>query len=134
MITARQMLGVKDEAELRARAQQQARRGGLDVMESDTPLAVYVNHGRWIADCSCGAGVACDPDIGVAVCFTHTDPDDPTGSIATLIHTALVWPADRAAVESALEARDLNRNRNWTSDETVGDLVQENVTARGVLR
>jgi hypothetical protein len=129
MITTKQMLGVRDEAALRKRAGEQARRTGADLVESKTPLTAYVNHGRWVADCACGGGVACDPAMSVAVCFGHRDPDDPTGAISVVLHTRIVWPAARAAIESALHGRPMNRNRNWTPKETAADLVRETLTA-----
>ena len=125
------MLGVKNEAALRALAKTQAAKIGSDVIESTTPLPARLEHGRWIADCQCGGGVACDLSMGVAVCFLHRDPDDPTGAVETRIHTAIVWPANRGRIEALLEKRGLNRNRNWRLGETEADLARENA-AHGV--
>ena len=129
MIGAKQILGVTSEAALRAKATEQARRTGADVVESAVPIAAYVNHGRWLADCSCGAAVACEPGIDIAVCFGHQDQDDPSGAVETRIHTSLVWPQNRGVIESALHKRPMNRNRNWRTDEDAAGLERENVAS-----
>ena len=126
MITAKQMLGVKNEAALRKLAQTQAAKVGADVVESAVPLVASINHGRWIATCQCGGGIACDPSMSIAVCFLHRHPDDPTMSLETRIHTAIVWPPNRGRLEALLNKRGLNRNRHWTADESEADLEREN--------
>ena len=126
MIGARQLLRVKDDAALRKLARTQADRSGLDVVESAAPLAAFINHGRWIAMCSCGSGVAVDPDLSIAVCFAHFDTDDPKSGISAMTHTRIVFPANRAQIEAALHKRAMNRNRNWTPNEDVDALARDN--------
>jgi len=131
VIGAKQILQIKNEAGLRKLAVAQASKISADVVESTLPLAARIEHGRWVADCQCGGGVACDPTMPIAVCFVHQDPDDPTGAVETRVHTAIVWPVNRGRIEALLEARGLNRNRNWRPGETEADLTRENA-ANGV--
>lgn len=83
--------------------------------------AAYFNHGRWVVDCPCRAGVLVSPgdkDARCIACSTRLD---------------VKWPAaqSRAAAEKLLASRPVE-NRNWFPDrETLADLRAENAQ-RGV--
>lgn len=83
--------------------------------------AAYFNHGRWVIDCPCMAGVLVEPGDKTARC------------LACGKQTDVKWPApqSRAAAEKLLASRPVE-NRNWFPDrETVADLRAEN-KERGV--
>ena len=80
--------------------------------ESAIVLAAYVNHGRWVVDCECGAGNA--PLSDVARCFG-----------CGAVHS-VTYPRTRKSIEKALLARPQQRNRNWYPHESVDDLRREN--------
>jgi hypothetical protein len=54
----------------------QRRRAGLQgkAADSTTPFDAYINHGRWVVDCPCGAGNATDP-AELFRRFMGRDPD-----------------------------------------------------------
>ena len=83
--------------------------------ETDThPLVAYVNHNRWLVDCAvCGSGVGVD--------FDATPPVARCYGCGT-IHTAILLPPDRAAIEAALHPRRRAATRNWRAPATVADL------------
>jgi hypothetical protein len=95
-------------------ARQQAQ--GLPVTVSDrhAPIQACINHGRWVALCDCGAGMAIDPDWPEARCFG-----------CGTVHHVIVVPADRATIETVLLARP-PQHRHWAPTETVDDLRAEN--------
>lgn len=121
--TARDQHLVKSEAELRAKhAKSIAKmidRGvrGIRVHESSLPKAARVNHGNWIFDCECGAGVAADPGYSAGYCFG-----------CGAIHTNVVMPAEeeRLNIEHVLLARPRTANRNWHPGETLIELLADN--------
>jgi hypothetical protein len=116
--TYRQMLRARSMDELKARARAIPE---LTVHERDGVLDAYVNHGRWVADCDCGSGVACGPDSRDAVCF----------------ECGAVWRvkfprSDRIdAAVAILDGRRYAKQRNWRPDrgETLDDLRAENAAA-----
>jgi hypothetical protein len=79
-------------------------------------LAAYVNHGRWVADCVCGAGMAASPAEPESIC------------IECGRHYAARFPTERAEIEQALLLRERAENRNWFPHETAADLADENRT------
>jgi hypothetical protein len=83
---------------------------------STVPLYAEVNDGRWIAQCPCHDGIACDPDIPVGVCLG-----------CGTIHPVL-FPAKREQdkIEAALKSRPRG-NTNWRPGETVEWLQKENL-------
>jgi hypothetical protein len=121
--TARDQHRVMDEIHLRdahARfiARQQA--SGLRsvvIHESAEPVTARINHGVWVFDCDCGAGVAADPDFSVACCFG-----------CGAIHTAVVFPSEeeRLNIEHVLLSRPRTENRNWDPKENLITLLSDN--------
>jgi hypothetical protein len=116
-------------------AQQAARGRRVAVHESPEPVDVYIDHGKWVIRCECGAGNAADPDANEARCFA-----------CGAVHTAVVFPEERIAVEALLLARPNSLTRNWWppsewaargltpphgSGESLDDLATDN-TAHGV--
>lgn len=92
---------------------------GLTIRDSRKPLSVYANHGRWLADCSCGGAeiVAADTNMVCGSCGLRSPVKFPDG-----------W--ERA--ERLLDVRPYEATRNWYPDrESVDDLAAENV-ANGV--
>lgn len=80
-------------------------------------LVAYVNHGRWIADCLCGSGVACSPDFEQAVCL----------ECGTVHRVTFPTTKAIAAAAKVLAARPMSA-RNWRPEiETRNDLAAENV-------
>lgn len=90
----------------------------------------YVNHGRWIADCT-------DPDCGNAESLE-------LGQSAVLctncqaLHS-VEWPPDAVDIDMVLERRPVPQTRNWSpaghrqslavgmpQGQTVLDLIREN--------
>jgi len=112
--TGQDLLRVASYAGAVRRQQVAARqRGRAVVAESSGVLVPYVNWGRWVADCVCGSGVACDPAWPLGLCLE-------CGS-----RYEIDWPSSRRAIEQALVPRHV-RNRHWVPGETVADLRAEN--------
>ncbi len=88
---------------------------GCELTRSELTLDAYISHGRWVADCSCGAGIVVSPVLGEAAC---TD-------CATMFR--LRFPEERQGIERVLLARPDVRNRNWRPGETIERLEAENV-------
>lgn len=87
----------------------------------NSALKVYVNHGRWIAECpDChGAQLACRSD--------HRFLCIDCGNIAVgNLWRAVHWPADPDGIEEALRHRPLE-NQNWDHPQTVEDLRAESI-------
>ena len=90
--------------------------------EAPDPIVARINENRWIVDCVCGSGCYVDLDAGtpvVARCF-----------YCGAIHTQVVLPANRTALEAVLLRRPRAANRHWQPGETVVALEAEN-TAHG---
>jgi hypothetical protein len=89
----------------------------IAISESDEPLIASVNHGRWVARCDCGAGVAVDPQWHEARCFG-----------CGTVHTTVRFPetAERVEIERLLMARKKMAHRHWQSSETLHDLHEQN--------
>jgi hypothetical protein len=121
--TARDQHRVKDESGLRAKHEKfiakQAASGirGIRVHESDEPKTARINHGAWVCDCECGAGVAVDPDFSAAYCF---------GCGAVHKHVVLPPDEDRLNLEHVLLARRRTENRNWDPAESLIDVLVTN--------
>lgn len=83
-------------------------------------IAVSMNHGRWIAEC---------PSCRGAQFASRTDPRffcvDCLNAWCGSQWVTLTWPDEPQAIEAAVEVREV-ANRNWTPDETVADLMQQN--------
>lgn len=93
----------------------------------DSPLLVYLNHGRWIAECpDChGAQLACWTD--------HRFMCNECGNVTVGgLWRATVWPADRAGIEAVCSQRP-EINQNWLPGETVAALKAESA-AHGLVR
>lgn len=64
----------------------------------------YVNHGRWISDCTrrhCGNAEALTPGQGAFHCSNCQQV------------AAVEWPADAAEIWGALSVRPVPQTRNW---------------------
>lgn len=92
------------------------------------PMVARVNHGIWIALCSCGA-----PGLPVPGCLVFLG--DPFGWCVRCGNRA--WgggwrpivvppPDERRLIEAVLSARQNIGDRNWLPDETVEMLAAEN--------
>jgi len=79
------------------------------------PLPAFVNHGRWVAVCPCGAGIGVDPD----------DPDAGCIECGRIYRIDFPPPAQVRRIERALLLRP-EANQNWERGETVADLEREN--------
>ena len=95
---------------------------------------VYMNHGRWVVDCTTEgcrwAYLAVDPVTGKPRYFHRCDggPDSAHRGCGRRID--LVWPPLDACleIERLLFARPSAANRNWRFPETVEGLSAENET------
>lgn len=91
----------------------------------ETAIHVYVNDGRWIAECpDChGAQLACRTD--------HRFLCNECGNIVVGNKwRRVVWPLEADAIEAALSRR-LRANQNWYPWETIEDLLAENAAHGG---
>ena len=86
---------------------------GLD--QADDALEPYVSDNRWVADCPCGGGVACWPEMHRSCCYD-------CGTIRP-VH----WPSpgELRKLEAVLHARP-PANRHWRG-ETIETLKVENL-------
>lgn len=104
------------------------------VVATAAPLVARVNHGNWIASCTCGAPPR--PDI----------PGLPNPGMVVFLDVPLGWcvrcgnkawgggwrpvtipsPDERALIEAVLDCRPNVGDRNWEPSETVADLVAQN--------
>lgn len=102
-------------------------RTGVNLEKGIAPfasIAVYINHGRWIAECpDChGAQLACRTD--------HRFLCNDCGNIAVEgLWRPVDWPANPGAIEEALDMRPL-ANQNWVPGQTVDDLLAEEIAHR----
>jgi hypothetical protein len=122
------MPGAPDAASAPLQYWQPPGRPRLDVgISPEPPLKVYLNHGRWIAECpDChGAQLACWTD--------HRFLCNECGNVAVAgLWRAIIWPDDREAIETVLDQRS-PVNQNWLPGETIEYLRAENA-AHGVVR
>lgn len=85
-------------------------------------VEVYVNHGRWIAEC---------PDCHGAQLASRADLRFMCNNCANAVIGGLwrpvVWPKDPDKIAALLEERPLAHTRNWTPGESLRDLKAENV-------
>jgi len=88
--------------------------GTVTLRRADKVLAPYVNEGRWVADCTCNGGIACQKGI-LAGCCLDCGTIYPIG-----------WPGGEPEIEEALRPRPPDR-RNWLPGEPVALLLAENV-------
>ena len=103
------------------------------------PAVVYVNHGRWLAEC---------PDCRDAYLVTGQTRGDPPGldrsrwfwcqncrnaAVRHLLRP-VVWPApeDLEEIAAALKPRPL-QNRNWWPWEPIAQLRAENIEHLGLI-
>jgi hypothetical protein len=89
-------------------------------------IAVYANHGRWIAEC---------PDCREAQIASATDYRFMCNGCANVavggLWRAVVWPEEHAEIDAALSSRP-RVHQNWLPGETLEDLVAEAQSAEGV--
>lgn len=78
-------------------------------------IDAYVNHGRWVADCVCNGAELVVPNQEM-LC----------GSCGTRNTVKFPGPKTRTKIEAALLQREA-RNQNWHPDETVDELVAQNI-------
>jgi hypothetical protein len=100
------------------------------VSSTAEPMVARVNHGVWIAPCSCGASSDRLPAPGCIVWL-----DTPLGWCVRCGNRAwgggwrpVVVPAEqeRRLIEAVLDCRPHHEDRNWEPGETVDDLCEQN--------
>ncbi len=84
----------------------------FEIYDGTTVLA-YVNWGRWVADCACNGAELVAPNQEM-VC----------GSCGA--RNTVTFPGSRTKIEDALSQRK-PVNQNWNPDETVNELVAQNI-------
>ena len=95
-------------------------------------MNVYMNHGRWIVDCSAddcrSVGYAQETPGGfyspVCQCNDVTICDHP--QLPCGVPIEVMFPADKLMVDWLMSRRPRKANRNWTA-ETVAELKRENL-------
>lgn len=109
---ARHIYRVRDLDELRHRQNQILAGAGVERRPQAGTLVAYLNHGRWVADCTCGGGLGVWDAAPTATCLDC----GRTWSIE--------WPHPntRRAVEAALGLRSHREQLNW--DPRRGETVQ----------
>ena len=84
-------------------------------------VEAVINHSRWIAYCPFCAGAEAVEQGELFFCMS-------CGMDKNKFHPMNVeFPKERKEIEEALLTR-YAENRNWTSEQTVNDLIAENVT------
>ena len=85
---------------------------------TEVSVQARVNHDRWLADCECGAGIACDPTWPYGLC------------IECGRQTPIVWPDKdtRQRIGDLLTPRKATR-RSWEVTDDAVTLIEENVKA-----
>ena len=86
-------------------------------------LTAYVSHGRWVADCPCGSGIALVPEWKMAMCFE-------CGGVASV-----AWPEkdDLETIDAELGKRESRTTQNWFASEPVTNLRLENDAIAALL-
>jgi hypothetical protein len=117
------MHGVRDTAQYRRRhaaaiARKSSTGQRIRVSESTEAIEARIDHGRWIVECPCGAGNAVDVAAKIALCF---------GCGTAHLNVRLPEQRTARAIERALLARPHVKTRNWQPDESVDDLMNENL-------
>lgn len=101
---------------------------GQPVRTAEIAITAYVNEGRWVADCLCGAGVAVDPDEGFAYCLAAE-----CGRWYAVGQIVLPKPAAVAALDAVLSERR-RLNQQWRPGETIERLQAENDVFGGAVQ
>lgn len=84
-------------------------------------VVAYVNHGRWLWDCGqCGAAQACTPNDPRAFCVGCFNGGDGWWPVE--------FPAEMRTIETLLERRPRDAQRNWQPPETIDQLQLENLS------
>jgi hypothetical protein len=101
----------------------------MHLVSTSLVAQAYCNWGRWVADCptGCGNAIALEPKQTQFHCVGGCNALAP-----------VEWPADMDEIGQALQARPIERTRNWApaghrqsiachvpDGQTVADLVAE---------
>jgi len=108
--------GVKDVDTYRSTHTAAMVSAGKDVYEIDIPREAYINHGRWVVDCTCNGAGLTSRSFGVACCFD-----------CGRVYTEIVFPENVLAIELLLIGRMDPTQRNWNIGETVELLEKDNM-------
>lgn len=89
-------------------------------------INVYVNHGRWIAEC---------PDCHGAQVASRVDRRFMCHCCGNVLiqqrWRRVIWPARPEEIEEALAERPVSATRNWRPGESIADLARENLDRGG---
>jgi hypothetical protein len=90
----------------------------------DAAVVAFVNDGRWLAECPCGAAQLVSQSDRRYFCV------DCMNQYAGGRWVRVAWPDDVTveAIEALLVRRPFPDTRNWLPHETITDLFVENVT------
>ena len=89
-------------------------------------MNAYLNHGRWIVDCSaddCRAVLFADRTV--CECRDESVCDHPAIPCGAPI--VAVFPDNKADIDALMRRRPRRMNRNWTPGESTADLKRENL-------
>lgn len=110
------MLRVRNATELEAKWARELAKRAMQPWRHGSPVAGYVNEGRWVASClECNGGMACWPEMSETQCLD-------CGARYTVEFPA---PEELEQAAAVLRERPM-RNRNWfPSRVTVGGVEQQ---------
>jgi len=116
LLDAASALGVRTEAAYRFwQAAQLAQHDVALVHLTDVTRFARVDHGRWIVDCECGAGLFVRRGWALACCI----------DCGAQYHDVR-FPLEADEIERLLLARPKRENQSWWPSESVEELQREN--------
>ena len=116
---AYQVHGARNAERLAQRQEQVLTAKRRKPFKTERRLVAYINCGRWLVDCLCGAGNAVDTETATALCFG-----------CGAVHETIVLPDEAEQIEQVLLLRRVEY-RHWFPGETAATLAAENA-AHGV--
>lgn len=94
----------------------------------------YVSWGRWVVECSnpfCSSALTLGPDVVIVEGLIRRGlawgQRDMQCWDCGFVTSEIVWPPDPDAIEMLLGGRPDPRTRNWFPNETLQDLLAENI-------
>ena len=92
-----------------------ARAGAYTTIRNRKPIVAYVNLGRWVADCPCNGAEIVEPG------------EDMLCGSCSMVSTVVFPDSEtKIKIESVLLQRE-PFHQNWHPDETVDELVAQNI-------
>jgi len=104
---------------------------GVNRADRGGRIKAYINHGRWIAECSCKTALVCDVGFPYFNCYN-------AACVSAGIWKRIEFPVNRREIENELLRRKLRQGerfptRNWFSYETLKNLQDEVKDRTGIF-